>query len=100
MRFEFERKEKLLTFGPYPEVKLSKARDKRDKARRLFRERIDPSGSRKRAQHDREREAAEQAKLVTLEQAARQWHDLQKGPQDSARASTGCDRAARAESPR
>ena len=79
MKFRLDGKEKLLTFGTYPDMKLSEARDKRDAARRSIRENIDPSGARRRAQEEREREAAEQAKLVTFEQAARSWFDLQKG---------------------
>lgn len=79
MKFRLHGKEKLLTFGPYPEVKLSEARDRRDAARRQIREHDDPSGARKRAQEAKEAEKAEQAKLVTLEAAARTWHELQKG---------------------
>ncbi|MGY2735190.1 tyrosine-type recombinase/integrase [Sphingomonas sp. UYP23] len=78
MKFQLHGKEKLLTFGPYPDVKLSEARDRRDVARRQLREHQDPSGVRKRAQEEREREKAELAKLVTFEQAARDWYALQK----------------------
>lgn len=78
MKFRLHGKEKLLTFGPYPDVKLSEARDRRDAARRQIREHIDPSGARKRAQEEREQAKAEAAKLVTFEAAARTWHDLQR----------------------
>jgi len=37
MKFRLHGKEKLLTFGPYPDVKLTEARDKRDEARRKIR---------------------------------------------------------------
>ncbi|HEX2594768.1 MAG TPA: integrase arm-type DNA-binding domain-containing protein [Rhizomicrobium sp.] len=79
MKFQIGGKEKLLTFGPYPDVKLSDARLKRDEARRLIRENVDPSGAKKRALEERQREEAELAKLVKFEDAAREWHDLQKG---------------------
>lgn len=79
MKFRLHGKEKLLTFGPYPEVKLSEARDRRDEARRKIRNHEDPSGARKRAQEAKEQEKAEEAKLITFEQAARTWFDLQKG---------------------
>lgn len=79
MKFRMDGKEKLLTFGSYPDTKLSEAREKRDAARRSIRDNVDPSGARRRAQEERERRAAEQAKLVTFEQAARMWFDLQKG---------------------
>ncbi len=79
MKFRLHGKEKLLTFGPYPDVKLSEARERRDEARRQIRDQVDPSGARRRAQEARDQEKAEQAKLVTFEAAARTWHDLQKG---------------------
>lgn len=78
MKFRIHGKEKLLTFGPYPDVKLSEARDKRDAARRQIREHVDPSGARKRAQEEKEQKRAEDAKLVSFETAARTWYELQK----------------------
>jgi integrase len=77
MKFRLHGKEKLLTFGPYPDVKLSEARERRDDARRKIRNHEDPSGARKRAQDAKEQAKAEQAKLVTFEQAARTWFALQ-----------------------
>lgn len=79
MKFRLDGVEKLLTFGTYPDLKLSAAREKRDEARRSIRENVDPSGARRRAQEERERERAEQAKLMTFETAARLWFDQQKG---------------------
>jgi hypothetical protein len=46
MKFQFDGKEKLLTFGPYPEVTISEARAKRDAARAQLREHEGPSGVR------------------------------------------------------
>ncbi|NML10921.1 DUF4102 domain-containing protein [Sphingobium sp. AR-3-1] len=79
MKFKLHGKEKLLTFGPYPDVKLSEARDRRDEARRQIRDNVDPSGARKRAQEATVQAAAEEAKLMTFETAARIWLDQQKG---------------------
>lgn len=79
MKFRLDGKEKLLTFGNYPDTKLSAAREKRDAARQSIRDNVDPSGARKRAQEERDRERAEQAKLVTFEAAARSWWDMQRG---------------------
>lgn len=79
MKFELRGKEKLLTFGPYPEVKLSAAREKRDAARRALREGQDPSGARKRAEEARKAEKAAQSKLFNFETAARRWYDMQAG---------------------
>lgn len=42
MRYRFGGKEKLLSFGPYPEVTLARAREKRREAKTLLAEKIDP----------------------------------------------------------
>ena len=49
MKFRHLGKEGLLSFGPYPEVSLTEARDKRDEARRQMREGLNPSLERRRA---------------------------------------------------
>ncbi|ARR52167.1 integrase [Rhizorhabdus wittichii DC-6] len=77
MKFQFEGKEKLLTFGPYPEVSISAARAKRDEARQQLRDRNDPSGARKRAQEAKEAERRAIAEQATFESVARTWHELQ-----------------------
>jgi integrase len=79
MKFRFGGKEKLLTFGPYPDVKLSQARERRDEARRMIRDNVDPSGAKKRAQEEQALVQAEMAKMMTFEDAAREWHALQRG---------------------
>lgn len=43
MKFRIHGKEKLLSFGPYPEVSLKEARHKRDRARLELRDGIDPA---------------------------------------------------------
>lgn len=78
MKFRIGGKEKLLTFGPYPQVKLSEAREKRDEARRQIRDNVDPSGGRRRAQEAAEQERIEETRQITFEAAARAWHDMQK----------------------
>jgi hypothetical protein len=47
LKYRFLGKEKLLSFGTYPEVSLSVAREKRDQARKLLAAEIDPSENRK-----------------------------------------------------
>lgn len=79
MKFRLGGVEKLLTFGPYPDVKLTEARDRRDEARRQLRAHVDPSGARKRAEDARAAERAAEANLLTFEIAARQWFEQQKG---------------------
>ena len=41
LKCRFQGKKKRLMFGPYPEVPLAEARDKRDAARRLLRDDVD-----------------------------------------------------------
>lgn len=47
LKYRFNSKEKLLSFGSYPDVSLAKARERRDEARRLLADGIDPSEHRK-----------------------------------------------------
>lgn len=64
-------KEKLLSLGTYPEVTLAQARSRRDEARALVAQDIDPSQDRK--------DQKQKAKLDTLnkfEAVANEWHAL------------------------
>ncbi len=49
MRYRFEGKEKVLSFGAYPDVKLADARALRDKAKRALAEGRDPGANAKAA---------------------------------------------------
>lgn len=49
LKYRFDGKEKLLSFGVYPEISLREARDKRDDARKLLRNHVDP-GAKQRAE--------------------------------------------------
>ncbi|MEH3107110.1 MAG: integrase arm-type DNA-binding domain-containing protein [Sphingomonas fennica] len=79
MKFRLGGTEKLLTFGTYPDMSLSKARDRRDDARMSIRQDVDPSGVRRKKAEAKAAAEAEQAKQITFEQMARAWHELQKG---------------------
>lgn len=68
-KYRFGGKEKLLTFGGYPEVTLAQARQRRDEARALLATGVDPSEEKKR----RKAEAAAPV-LDSFEQIARAWH--------------------------
>ena len=74
MKYRFEGKEKLLSFGPYPEVSLADARERRDAARRLLHQGADPSAEKKRAA-----KAARLEEAHSFESVAREWHELNKG---------------------
>ena len=67
-RYRFDRKEKLLSLGTYPEISLADARQRRDEARRQIAHGIDPGAVRK-AQKQSETEETE-----TFEVIAREWH--------------------------
>jgi len=69
MKYRFAGREKLLSLGTYPEVKLGEARDQRDEARKLLREDIDPSTIRR-----ENRLALATASENTFEAIAREWH--------------------------
>lgn len=73
-KYRWQGKEKNLAFGVYPEVSLSEARKKRDDARKLVRESIDPDQAKKKEKRDAILNAA-----TTFEGVAREWHETQKG---------------------
>jgi integrase len=62
-------KERLLALGAYPDVPLKRAREKRDEARRLLADGVDPSA------HRQEAKAAE---AVTFAGVAAEWLDLHR----------------------
>lgn len=71
-KYRFDKKEKRLSLGVYPDITLAVARERRDEARRLLANGIDPSEHRK---------SANQAKSNNLENTfeivAREWHAKQ-----------------------
>jgi hypothetical protein len=67
-KYRYGGKEKLLTFGQWPAMSLAAARKKRDEARRLLAEGIDPGAERQAERARREALAAN-----TFEAVAREW---------------------------
>lgn len=74
MKYRVAGKEKLLSFGPYPDITLAEARERRDEARRLLRQGVDPI-----AEKQREAKAAKLEESHSFESVAREWHELNKG---------------------
>lgn len=72
MRYQFGGKEKLLSFGPYPELPLSAARIARDDAKRTLREGKDPGATK------RLRKASATTSENTFEAVAREWYELNR----------------------
>src|SRR5437763_1090693 len=68
LRYRMGGREKLISLGAYPDVPLKRAREKRDEARRLIADDIDPSA---------ERQAKRAALLETFEGVAKEWLELQ-----------------------
>ena len=73
MKYRFLEKEKRLALGVYPTIKLKEARDKRDEAKRLLAEGIDPSKARQKQKREIELENRN-----TFEVIAREWHEHNK----------------------
>src|SRR3981081_495885 len=67
-RYRMGEREKLISLGAYPDVPLKRAREKRDEARRLIADDIDPSA---------ELQAQRAALLETFEGVAKEWLELQ-----------------------
>lgn len=67
LRYRYAKVEKLLSLGNYPDISLKRAREKRDEARRLLADGIDPSARRK---------SDQQAKSETFEVIAREWLEM------------------------
>ena len=67
--YRYGGKQKTISFGVYPDVGLAKARERRDAARRLLADDIDPNESRKAAIT-----AKTEAASNSFEVVARKWH--------------------------
>ena len=67
-KYRFGGKEKLLSLGTYPEISLAEARERRDAARKLVANGVDPSQVRK------AQKASKEADENTFEVVAREWH--------------------------
>jgi integrase len=68
MNYRFTGKQKTLALGVYPAVSLAKARQRRDKARELLADGIDPNTAKREEKHAKAAEVAS-----TFEAVARDW---------------------------
>lgn len=66
LKYRIEGREKLLSLGVYPEVSLRQARERRDEAKRLIADGIDPSAKRK---------AEKLSQADSFEAVAREWFE-------------------------
>lgn len=67
-RYRFDGKQKTISMGTYPDVPLAKARERREEARRLLADGIDPSENRKIQKAARTEQSANSFEVV-----AREW---------------------------
>lgn len=73
MKYRFDGKENLLSFGAYPDVPLIRAREKRDKARSLIADGVDPSDNRKAQKAAKADRASNSFEVI-----AREWYEARK----------------------
>jgi integrase len=73
MKYRFNGKEKLLSFGSYPDVPLVRAREKRDEARKLIADGVDPSDHKKAQKTAKADRAANSFEII-----AREWFEARK----------------------
>jgi hypothetical protein len=72
LKYRFGGKEKRLSLGVYPDVTLAKARERRDEARRLLVDGVDPSENRKAAKLAGAERAANSFEVVATCPASRE----------------------------
>jgi integrase len=70
LKYRYDNKEKRLALGSYPETSLKEARQKRDSARKLLSDDIDPGAHRKAQKAARQKDVADSFEIV-----AREWFD-------------------------
>jgi integrase len=73
MKYRVDGIEKTLSFGAYPQVSLSLARERRDESKRLTAKGVDPGAKRK---------AEKAARNDTFEAIAREWLEMQARPDE------------------
>ncbi len=77
LKYRLDGKEKLLSLGVYPEVSLADVRERREAARKLIANDVDPSQARQEAKQAKLLELAKVAN--TFEAVAREWHRHKSG---------------------
>lgn len=68
MKYRFQGKEKLLTFGQYPLISLKEARDKTNDAKKLLAGGVDPAA-------DKQAKAEAVANVLTFQQLFDEWYE-------------------------
>ncbi|MHC0025670.1 tyrosine-type recombinase/integrase [Enterobacter vonholyi] len=71
LQYRFDGKQKMLALGVYPEITLADARSRRDEARKLLANGVDPGDKKK-------SDKVEQRKAHTFKEVAIEWHSTNK----------------------
>ncbi|HGY4579608.1 TPA: tyrosine-type recombinase/integrase [Klebsiella variicola] len=71
LQYRFDGKQKMLALGVYPEITLADARARRDEARKLLANGVDPGDKKK-------NDKVEQSKARTFKEVAIEWHGTNK----------------------
>jgi len=82
LKYRFDGKQKTLSFGVWPEIGISEAREKRFEARKKIKQGIDPLKEKQQIIIDKneqklEKEREEKRKTTTLKKVAEEWHQRQ-----------------------
>ena len=82
LKYRFDGKQKTLSFGVWPEVGITEAREKRFEARKKIKQGIDPIKEKiekiiNKKEQELEKEREEQRKATTLKKVAEEWHQRQ-----------------------
>lgn len=78
MAYRYGGKQKTLSFGSYPEIRLSSARLLREQARQQLAQGVDP-GVVKKEKKEQARADTNKPAGMTFEEVAREWYDIKKG---------------------
>lgn len=79
LKYRVDRREKLLAIGAYPEIGLSDARKRREEARALIAQGIDPSREKQRSKVRSRIQAADTFTAIASEYCAKRRRDGEKG---------------------
>lgn len=71
LQYRYDGKQKMLALGVYPEITLADARARRDEARKLLANGVDPGDKKK-------NDKVEQSKARTFKEVAIEWHGTNK----------------------
>lgn len=73
LKYRFQGKENVAALGVYPDVSLKQARERREEAKKLIAQGIDPNQAKKQAEL-----AQKESSAISFEGQAREWYEKQK----------------------